>query len=125
MPSISGSSLLAAQAYATQTAAPNRPAAAPGRPALDGRAAASSAFSVTLSQAAATALQGSGDATFQPFVSAADMGARPAPASQTSATPLAANRAGASQDFGREAPLCSAEPPARLQRPGSQLDIRV
>lgn len=119
MSAISGPSLLAVQAYASQVA-PTRPAnVEPPRARVEARPA----FSVELSKEAANALRDAGAAKqpsappaaarteetgFQAFVSAKDMGARPVP-----------------QEFAREAPMRSAEAPARNVRPGTHLDIKI
>jgi hypothetical protein len=77
---------------------------------------------VELSKEAANALRDAGTARqgsapvaakaeetgFQAFVSARDMGARPAP-----------------QEFAREAPLRSSDAPTRNVRPGTHLDIKI
>lgn len=120
MSAISGSSLLLVQAYASQTTAATRPAMAePPRARIEARPA----FSVELSREAANALRDAGAAKpasapvaaakteetgFQAFVSARDMGARPAP-----------------QGFAREAPLRTSDAPARNVRPGTHLDIKI
>lgn len=129
MSSISGPSLLAVQSYATQTATPVRPTGPTAGTAATARAEAG-AFSVALSDAAkaASATPASGTA-FQPFVSPADMGARPVtqPAATTAATDT---RPGPAPSSAHGAPQSSATgrpggAPVRHQRPGTHLDIKV
>ena len=123
MSTISGSSLLAVQAYASQTAPIRSVNVEPPRARVEARPA----FSVELSREAANALrtqkeaapsretaasspaQPAEEANFQLFSSAQDMGARKAEA----------------QDFAREAPLRSSEAPVRNVRPGTHLDIKI
>lgn len=119
MSAISGSSLLLVQAYASQSTATRPATAEPPRARVDTRPA----FSVELSKEAANALRDAGAAKpasapvaaakteetgFHAFVSARDMGARPAP-----------------QEFAREAPLRSSDAPTRNVRPGTHLDIKI
>ncbi len=122
MPSISGLSLLAVQTYATQTAASARPSGSPERTAATARAEAGAAFSVALSDAAAKAVAAAPppDAGFRPFVSAADMGARPAAPGATTTAADARFTADARNGFASPAGA-----PARHQRPGTYLDIKV
>jgi hypothetical protein len=122
MPSLSGLSLLAVQTYATQTAAPVRPSGPAERTAATARAEAGAAFSVALSDAAAKTLNAApvSDAGFRPFVSAADMGARPA--APDTATAAADSRP---VSEARHGPASAAGAPVRHQRPGTYLDIKV
>jgi hypothetical protein len=132
MPSISGLSLLAVQTYATQTAAPARPSGPVERTAATARAESGAAFSVALSDAAtkAMAVAQAPETGFRPFVSAADMGARPAAPSATVASGATAADTRPAAEAQRTAaarpgPAGHAGAPVRHQRPGTYLDIKV